>query len=291
MGAMMREAGRYLGCHVPGNYLKLRARYAALPVSDLPFPAGSSYKVYVTCSTTPSRITQLQAFLCGLYGQSWKVHGIILNVPEYSHREGRAYSIPKYLETDPNVTVNRVARDWGPATKILPQLLTEDPETLVISVDDDNIYAQNHIENLVSYCLQHPAHAAGHRGHQVQDFHRPRIPATLGTRLDRPRRVDILAGCGSLALRPRFFDSSIADYRDAPDGAFFVDDVWISGHLARRGVPRVVSNLDAPMVYWNALNTFRSPRLDRSENKDGKNNRDVIDLFAEDFSASRAFRD
>jgi len=56
-----------------------------------------------------------------------------------------------------------------------------------------------------------------------------------------PRRLiaeagyaDILQGWGGAVVRPAFFDSIVMQ---VPDNAFHVDDVWISGMLARSGVP------------------------------------------------------
>src|SRR5437588_2193713 len=69
-------------------------------------------------------------------------------------------------------------------------------------------------------------------------WHKPRI--TRGDRLREPRKMAVITGCGSYLIQPRFFDQSLWDYSAAPDGAFYMDDIWISGYLSRRGVKRHV---------------------------------------------------
>ena len=49
-----------------------------------------------------------------------------------------------------------------------------------------------------------------------------------------------MTGCGSYLIQPRFFDEALWDYSNAPAGAFFMDDIWISGCLDRRGVKKYV---------------------------------------------------
>src|SRR5262249_53040400 len=61
---------------------------------------------------------------------------------------------------------------------------------------------------------------------------RPPTPIP-GTRLarGRPRRVDVVQGCGGYVVRPRFFDlRAVHDYDVAPEAARWVDDVWLSAH-------------------------------------------------------------
>ena len=66
---------------------------------------------------------------------------------------------------------------------------------------------------------------------------------TLIVELYAPHPVSIIRGnCGYL-VQSRFFDEGLWDFKGAPKGAFYMDDVWISGRLAVAGVPRCVSVL------------------------------------------------
>jgi len=48
-------------------------------------------------------------------------------------------------------------------------------------------------------------------------------------------------------VRPRFFDQSLWDYSGVPSVAFYIDDIWISAWLSRRGVKRYVVPASARM--------------------------------------------
>jgi hypothetical protein len=61
-----------------------------------------------------------------------------------------------------------------------------------------------------------------------------------GGEVREPQSVAVITGCGSYLIQPRFFDESLWDYSQAPRGAFYMDDIWISGYLARRQVARYV---------------------------------------------------
>ena len=56
--------------------------------------------------------------------------------------------------------------------------------------------------------------------------------------LRQPEPAAVMTGCGSYLIQPRFFDESLWDYSKAPQAAFFMDDIWISGCLSRHGIER-----------------------------------------------------
>ena len=62
----------------------------------------------------------------------------------------------------------------------------------------------------------------------------------FGVDLQAPNQTAVITGCGSYLIQPRFFDESLWDYSTAPAGAFYMDDMWISGCLERCGVDRYV---------------------------------------------------
>jgi len=56
--------------------------------------------------------------------------------------------------------------------------------------------------------------------------------------LREPEAVAVITECGSYLIQPRFFDESLSDYSRTPQGALFMDDIWVSGSLTRRKVQR-----------------------------------------------------
>lgn len=124
--------------------------------------------------------------------------------------------------------------DRGPITKlsaIADRAVSDD--ALIVTVDDDIVYAPQWLETLLFAAKATPLCAIGYAGWNVADFLRD---PSAGTYLwAKPGPCDVLEGWAGIVYRKSFFDSSVF----APPPEFrFVDDVWIAGHLRRRGIAR-----------------------------------------------------
>jgi hypothetical protein len=194
-------------------------------------------------TTIPSRLAHIEDTLKSLLRQSLAPREIRLNVPKYSKREQCAYEVPESLRALSAVTIVD-CEDYGPATKLIPSVLGLPADQRVVVVDDDRNYPPNLIADLVAASDAEPDASFSFCGWIVPPdlVHRPanlftvvfiRPPApVLARRIRRKRRVDVVRGVGGYLVKPRFFDpDALVDYEGAPDGAFFVDDVWISAHL------------------------------------------------------------
>jgi hypothetical protein len=79
-------------------------------------------------------------------------------------------------------------------------------------------------------------------------------------------------------IQPRFFDESLWDYSPAPQVAFHIDDIWISGCLSRRGVRRYVVPGSAMMR--SVLRQRWTVSLNKIPGRQKLNN-EIIALFRE----------
>jgi hypothetical protein len=202
-------------------------------------------RVIVSLSTLPDRIQNLEPTIRCLLRQTRPPDEIIIAVPEFSRRQRKRYVIPEYLGTLPRVRIVRCDTDWGPATKFTPvvqaELAAGRHDTLIMVVDDDRVYPTDALETYLYYHRQLPDAALCFRGAPMPSdlkWRKPKI--TRGDRLREPRQVAVITGCGSYFIQPRFFDQQLWDYSNAPDGAFYMDDIWISGCLDRRGVEKYI---------------------------------------------------
>src|SRR5881392_596871 len=202
-------------------------------------------RVIVSLSTVPDRINNLSPTIRSLLNQTRPPDEIVLAIPEFSIREQRPYLVPKYISRLPRVRVLHCAEDWGPATKFIgaiqDELAAGRQNTLIMVADDDRLYPRDAIETYLYYSEQLPNAALCFRG--------AAMPSTLdwddakmiyAKDLREPRPVAVITGCGSYLIQPRFFDGSLWDYSGAPSVAFYIDDIWISAWLSRRGVERYV---------------------------------------------------
>jgi len=80
-------------------------------------------------------------------------------------------------------------------------------------VDDDRIYPRDAIETYLHYHARLPEAALCFRGAVIPE---------------------------NYLIQPDFFDSALWDYSTSPPSTFYVDDIWISVCLDRRGIEKYV---------------------------------------------------
>lgn len=197
--------------------------------------------VIVSLTTIPSRMPYIEGSLKSLLVQKRAPKAIYLNVPDFSKREQVPYEIPETLRCLETVKIVS-CQDWGPATKVIPSILSLPSDQKIIVVDDDRLYPSTLIGDLEHASEETPDAAAAMSGWVVPEdltdrpttilsnlFRKPPAPVRA-TRLSKPYPIDILQGLTGYLVKPRFFDHDrLVDYSSMPDAAFFVDDVWISG--------------------------------------------------------------
>ena len=251
--------------------------------------AFDNRRVIASLSTVPDRVGNLGPTIRSLLKQTRPPDEIVLAIPEFSVRERRPYVVPKYILRLPRVRVLHCPEDWGPATKFIgaiqDELTAGRENTLIMVVDDDRLYPRDALETYLYYSEQLPNAALCFRG--------AAMPSTLdwddakmiyGRDLRQPCPVAVITGCGSYIVRPRFFDRSLWDYSGAPSVAFYIDDIWISAWLSRRGVKRYVIPASAKMR--SVRRQRRTMSLNKIRGRQKLNNeiiaffRDAWDVFA-----------
>lgn len=198
-------------------------------------PAGT--RVVLSMTTVPHHILHLQETIDSLARQTLPASRIVINVPVGRHgRTGRMYHVPPYLAQDRRVTVNRCV-DHGPLTKLLPTLgLETDPDTIIITVDDDKVYHADMVRTLAWHMLRSSGDrvAFGMCGWSFLSVPTARavVPVYVPwmMRGQYGRRVDVLqAVCGN-AYRRSYFHDAVSLSR-VPDACYTTDDIFIAGYL------------------------------------------------------------
>lgn len=244
----------------------------------------SDRRVIASLSTVPDRISNLGPTIRSLLKQTRPPDEIVLAIPEFSVRERRPYVVPKYISRLPRVRVLHCPTDWGPATKFIgaiqDELATGRENTLIMVVDDDRLYPRDALETYLHYSEQLPDAALCFRGAvmpRTLDWRDARM--IKASELRQPEAVAVITGCGSYLIQPRFFDESLWDYSQAPQGAFFMDDIWVSGCLTRRKVQRYV--VPASTMMRSVRRQRRTLSLHDVPNGRQHNNNETIAFFGD----------
>lgn len=222
----------------------------------------------ISLSTIPPRFATLAPTLKSLVSQKGKVDEIRLYVPERYRR------FPDYDGTLPSVPdgvkIVRPDSDLGPASKVLfaARELRGRQEAQILFCDDDKIFGPTWAADLFAAQAARPGECVAlngkgippHRGKpgpfqpkakragkldlslRARRLSHRLASMLLRTGTPRPMRrpiakagyVDILQGLGGVVVRPDFFDDTAYD---VPDAVWTVDDVWLSGLLAWKGIP------------------------------------------------------
>lgn len=226
--------------------------------------------VIVTLSSIPPRFGKLEPTLNCLLAQTAQIDRILLYIPERYRRfpdwDGTLPEVPEGVE------IRRVPEDIGPATKVLfaaQEFRGQDVDLLLC--DDDRRYKPHWAQAFLDARAAHPDAAIAIAGFEadrygqssMKDRPQPRaqrrsrmmdlrfqaqmvweylFPPVERKYLREPTRVlfresgyvDCFEGFGGALVKPDFFDDSAFDI---PDVVWAVDDVWLSGCLARKGVP------------------------------------------------------
>src|SRR6184192_3236149 len=240
-------------------------------------------RVIVSLSTVPDRINNLRPTIRSLLKQTRPPDEIVLAIPEFSIREQRRYAVPKHVSRWPRMRVLHCRRDWGPATKFIPivreELAAGRENTLIMVVDDDRVYPRDALETYLHYSEQLPEAALCFRGAAMpRDLDWRHAKMIRASELREPQPAAVITGCGSYLIQPRFFDEALWDYSAAPKGAFYMDDIWISGCLDRRGVEKYV--IPASRMMRTALRQFGTMTLHDVPNGRRHNNNETIEFFS-----------
>ncbi|MCP5036100.1 MAG: glycosyltransferase family 2 protein [Rhodobacteraceae bacterium] len=224
----------------------------------------------ITLSTIPPRFEMIGETLESLVAQTAEIDKIILYIPRIYRRfpdyDGHLPPVPEGVE------IVRVDNDLGPATKVLPAIREfQGKDVNILFCDDDRIFQSHWADTLLKAADEHPGCAttisiliASEQGADnfVPDlkpravFNRKKTDVeyrlkriwsqldifNLYTSPNKPARkvlkssgyADIFEGVNGVLVRPEFFDDAVFDI---PAKLWAVDDVWLSGHVTRMGVP------------------------------------------------------
>ena len=201
----------------------------------------------VSFTTSPTRIQKCSQMIYSILEQSRKPNLFLLNIPEEFARTGESYNVPKYIRK--SLTVNRIATDYGPATKIVPTVAylkdragTYDPEhTRIIYLDDDIAYPKKMIETYEKMIASNDDNVWTSTGF---DF----VNMRLNGKRSHKDVATIAEGYGSVCVKLNTFGDDFMEYMTrytAIDNQIcrLSDDVILSNYYHRRNVGIYIMNI------------------------------------------------
>ncbi len=274
--------------------------------------------IVVSFTTMPDRLqsNSFRKSVSAMLEQSVRPREIRVNIPYRSKRTGKEYIVPEWLnELQPHVVIVR-CEDLGPATKYIHTLqhFANNPNQRILIYDDDSIMPSDLVENFDKNSMKYPDYCfttTSYRFipgksnetkflHDNPQFNRMNLSSklTLFKRIgmwlighpeqdlsDRNEGdhvlTDVVVGWTGYLLKPKMLHlKDVSDFDLLPKEAFFVDDIVISGALAKQGTRVAVgSNLDYPKKtiedfsqwIWDYTIGTSNESLSTGVNKNGRN--------------------
>jgi len=201
-------------------------------------------RVVISISTIPSRVNKIRLMLESVLRQSYRADRVVLWIPDRCDKEGCGYNIDRGLLDwmgSKGIEVGRCGRDWGSATKLIPMLKSElDGDTRIITLDDDIIYEEHLVEELLKYSYRWSGSSYGYMGCFGRGDY---VHAEELWRLNLERiGVDALGGYRGIIYERRMFGEDIIMETEEllREGVFVVDDQLFGWYLRRKGICRYV---------------------------------------------------
>lgn len=234
-------------------------------------------RVVGSITTMPGRYAKLLRTLRSLHKQDYPLDAIYLGISKESRRLKLEY--PEFPDEIKQLcTIVVCDEDYGPCTKIVGGLISEDdPDTIIVTFDDDVIYSPNLISSMLAYHHKYPNSAIGSNGILLKfGFPFYSSISNRGLIMDRitgpifsqeGRLVDALCGFSGVLYVRKFFPhrSQLHDkflkYPLMDDDVYFNDDIMISAFLSRDKIDRRVV-LNIPIVNEGKIN---DPLIDHSD--------------------------
>ena len=200
---------------------------------------NNTAKVVISTTTIPGRLPHLQNIIDNMYEQYYRADEMYLNIPYICRRNGEKYDEIEIQKLDTKRGWVKIVRckDYGPATKLLgcfPYI--KDPNTIIITVDDDQDYQRELIGFLVYFSVRYPnsALATEMMTYEMEKcIHAKKICSD-------PLKAVYIEGFGGVLYRRRFFDDWCVEFIDNIAKQCLVsDDLVLSTLLALKGIRRM----------------------------------------------------
>ncbi len=207
-------------------------------------------------TTLPDRYDSLLLTLKSLHKQIIKFDKIYLCLPYIAKRSGKKYFIPSKDICD-LCTIVRIKQDYGPICKLVGALINEqDPDTIIVTVDDDVIYPPNFLQLLLEKHKLRPNAALTGAGVLINDGYHMSINTNFNGLMflngflcgfsyyNGQRDIDIVQGISGCLYIRRFFPLKDKLYEELlylteDQDLFLSDDIVTSSYLCSKGIKRV----------------------------------------------------
>ena len=171
--------------------------------------------IYVSISTIPQRLKNLNETVESLLNQTLKPNKIFINIPYKYERFSETIEDNQIPKFNSNIVEVTRCEDCGPGTKLLGSLNKFKKNSLLILADDDHVYRDYMIEKFFYFYSRASNNAYSFYVHPLGNF-------GIGQGAD-----GFAINTNNLVGIKNFYDEVVKNYKEL----FLYDDLWISYFL------------------------------------------------------------
>ena len=171
--------------------------------------------IYVSISTIPQRLKNLNETVESLLNQTLKPNKIFINIPYKYERFSETIEDNQIPKFNSNIVEVTRCEDCGPGTKLLGSLNKFKKNSLLILADDDHVYRDYMIEKFFYFYSKSSNNAYSFYVHPLGNF-------GIGQGAD-----GFAINTNNLVGIKNFYDEVVKNYKEL----FLYDDLWISYFL------------------------------------------------------------
>lgn len=223
--------------------------------SIAPNNATDINRVLVSLSSYPARINRLWLVIESIFRQTRKPDRIIVFLSSLQFPNEK--SLPKSLlrQKERGLEIRFVDNDYRSHKKYL-YALTDFPEDILITIDDDIFYRSSMIERLYNMSIVYPSTVIAQYCSQIQwDEENELIPYSQWTQIEEEQKAgfNIFFGSGGGVLfPPHSLHSDVVDWKLFIDLCPTADDVWLNA-MCRLNHTKV-KNIQGPSTFLPVIN-------------------------------------
>ncbi len=238
-------------------------------------------EIIISLTSIKPRLDNIAYTIESLMQQTLKADRIILCLgKEQLTHEEIPFSL-KLLEKR-GLEIRFYEEDLGPYTKFF-YTLKENPDSLILTVDDDILYPSYMIEKLYKAYLAENQYIHCHRGHKItvkENEIAPYKQWEYSTQLEEASKLVFPTGVGGVMYYPGSLDDEVLNKKVFMEICPKSDDIWLKAMSLKKGVLCKTINYKQPFSYdFPTIFGSQEITLKRSNKKMGGNNEKLKKVF------------
>lgn len=239
----------------------------------------------VSLTTFPERISKVWITIATIMNQTYRPKRIILWLAKEQF-SGEAVLPKKLLRLKKRGLEIRFCEDLKPHKKYF-YTMKEYPEECVVTIDDDVLYPEDHLQQLWETHLKHPKEVCCQYAHKITYDKNGRIDlyenweSCFGRHTDPSLQI-MPVGCGGVLYPPNALSEEVFHKENIKRLCPMMDDLWLKSMAVLKGTKTVLCSKGS-LIYFDVIGTRKSglQHTNAGEKKNDIAMKAIVDAYPE----------